>query len=556
MPRFLALDWGPSRIRLVSAVAGRGTVRIEQALAWDEGEALTPATAEALGQRLRERLKAAHVGAAPVLGSLGRDQVIIKEIRYPRVAAAEEPALVRFQAAKELTEATEGLVIDYTPLDRPAAGGEQRALILVARRDLVNAWKAMCRAAGLKLAALTPRPFGLAACLPGAAAPTQGEDASALLAVAADWAEFSVARGQTLLYARPLPLAGAMQPEEIRRNLALYAGQATAAPVRALFVAEDGDALRSRLEELLAIPVPALDPFAGVEAPTPAPSDRAGFGGAVGLVRLWAARGTTPVNFAAPKEPRPVTHTGRRRALRLAGLAVLGLVVLLILGNMVLASRRSEVQRLEADRDDAEAQLARLQPDKKRYQDLADWHKTALPVLDELYDLTARFPFKDEVKLTRLEINPLTAKTAKEAATRNKEYTTRMVLTGLVPANEDDLVERLVDTINRDPHCRAEIDQRRPVTGAAAGGDKDGGKGGGPVPGNGPGKGPDKRGGKGPGKALEEFVLHVDIAPQPAASYTTRLTGLPPAEKGGFGRRPGFGQWQGFGGKGGRRMGP
>src|SRR5690349_13303780 len=94
--RFLALDWAQNRIRVLSANAGRGKVRVEQIATFEETQPLTPATAEALGQRLREHLKAARIGAAPVLGCLGRDQIILKEVRYPKTSASEEPALVRF----------------------------------------------------------------------------------------------------------------------------------------------------------------------------------------------------------------------------------------------------------------------------------------------------------------------------------------------------------------------------------------------------------------------------------------------------------------------------
>jgi Tfp pilus assembly PilM family ATPase len=519
VPRFLALDWAHHRIRVVSASAGRGKVRVEQVASWEEAGVLTPATAEALGQRLRERLKAAGVAAAPLLGCLGRDQVILKEIRYPKADPAQEPALVRFQAAKELTEPADSLVIDYTPLDQAGPGGERRALILVTRRELVGAWKTMCRAAGLKLLALTPRPFALAAGLRLAApdAPAAPE-ASALLVAADGWSEFDVVRGDAVLYARPLAAGGGAQFEEVRRNLTLYAGQPQAAPVRALYVAEDGDgALQARLKDVLAIPVRALDPFAGVDLPPALPAERAGFAGAVGLVRLWAARGKAPVNFAAPKEPRPVVNTGRQRAVRLAGLAALAFIAVLFLGNMVLANRRDEVARLKADADDRDSLIRKLEPDKASFGVLSDWHKTDVPVIDELYDLIARFPYQPGIHVTRVDIAPLPGRTVKQPVKANeKEYTVRMVINGVVAPEEAGLVRKLVETINQDPHCRADVPNQRPAGNAGTA-----------------------------GKGQEEFVINVDIAPQPEANYTTRLV-VPPA-----GRFPGRFPGGGFRGGGG-----
>src|SRR5204863_7470691 len=120
---------------------------------------------EALGRRLREHLKGAGIGAAPVLACVGRDRVILKDLRFPQVPPSEEAAVVRFQASKEISEAAEDVVIDYTTVGEPGPSGERRAFALVVRRSVVAAYQALCKAAGLKLVGLVPRSFGIAACL-------------------------------------------------------------------------------------------------------------------------------------------------------------------------------------------------------------------------------------------------------------------------------------------------------------------------------------------------------------------------------------------------------
>ncbi|HEX4611106.1 MAG TPA: hypothetical protein VH092_23145, partial [Urbifossiella sp.] len=175
MSRFLAIDFDPQGVFVAAGTARGGAARVEQVLAWVPGAdhgppALTGDTAKAIGEQIRDRLKAANIAPAPALVCVGRDRVIFREATYPPVPPAEEPAVVRFQVLKELPENPEDLVLDYVQLPEPGPDGQRRATVVVVRKDVLAAVQAMCAAAGLKLAGVTPRPFAVAAGLSAAVA--------------------------------------------------------------------------------------------------------------------------------------------------------------------------------------------------------------------------------------------------------------------------------------------------------------------------------------------------------------------------------------------------
>ena len=176
MPQFLAIDWDQNQLHVVAGQAGGGKVRFQCAVRWQLDKSPNPAEAEALGRLLRDRLKEAGFATAPVLACVGRDRVILKDLRFPAVPISEEAGVVRFQAVKELTDSPDDVVIDYVTAGAPP-GAEQQAQVLIVRRDILNTYQKICHAAGLKLAVLTPRLFGVAASLRKATAGAPVEDA-------------------------------------------------------------------------------------------------------------------------------------------------------------------------------------------------------------------------------------------------------------------------------------------------------------------------------------------------------------------------------------------
>lgn len=447
MARFLALDWDHNQLHLVAADVRGGTVRIQRAVVWRESQSPNPAEAENLGKLLRERLKEAGITPAPVLACIGRDRVILKDIRHPAVPDYEEPAVVRFQAIKEITDPPDEVVIDYTP-----AGSEQRerrALVLVARRELVHAYRDLCQAAGLKLAALTPRPFGIIACLSRLNGQVPTDGAVAILAVSEKWAEFCVARGETVLFARSLAV-GPSLPGEVRRSLAVYNGQAAEHPVRTVYVAggDEHAPFRESLQNLLGIPVHSFDPLAGAEKADVPDGSRGAFAGAVGLLSAQAKKYEQAVNFVQPKQPRPPRDANRVRVLvaALAGVLLMGSLV--ALGYWRLSFKDQQVAEMNFRLSELERRERDLQHDVKGHTDLKKWSDSENVWLDQFYDFTAMFPDTKDIQLKHITGGEFSG-SAKE-----KEYVTKMMLKGVIPRGNQKPAQELRASLYEDKFYR------------------------------------------------------------------------------------------------------
>ena len=445
MPRFLAIDWDQNQLHVVAGVAGGGKVKFERALLWREEKSPNLADAEELGRLLRERLKSAGVAPAPVLACVGRDRVIFKDLRFPAVGIGEEAGVVRFQVFKELTDAPEEVVIDYTTVSAPGAA-EQQALAVVVRREILTTYQKLCQSAGLKLAALTPRSFGVAASLrktlAGTPASEDPESAIAVVVVGERWAEFSVLRGQKLLLARSLAVGPGLAGE-VRRNLTVYAGQAGRAPIQTLYLAGAND-----LGDLVQVPIQLFDPLAGAAGLDVPPAGRGAFAGAAGLLFARAESRGLPINFVQVRQPRAPRDPNNRRYVLAA--AVLGLAMLggVLWCWFLYANAARHLHDVQNQRDQLEAKLVEDRKEAKLYKALDDWDNVVW--LDELYDLTTRITDPNAIRITSVAADPI-SRNAKTI------YTAKITLKGSLVGNDGHKVlDQLIDSFKQDGYYSPE----------------------------------------------------------------------------------------------------
>jgi Type IV pilus assembly protein PilM len=459
--KFISIDLEPQGLFAVAGAVSRGTAKVEKAIAWAGTEteggppALTVDSAKQIGEQLKERLRSAGVSHAPVVVTVGRDRIVLKEVRYPAVPLHEEPNIVRFQALKELSDAPDDVVLDYVPLSNGAGAGERRSMAIVVRKDLFAAIQAMCTAANLKLAAVTPRPYALAAGLRQAFAtsvttpPESKADAVAILTLGPGGGEFNVVRdGEvTFTVAVPAPVVASepMLLSQIRRNLATYAGSNPAHPVQALYIAEadEGAGWAERFRSTLGIPVHSYDPLAGSVPSIPEPM-RGRFAGAAGLL---AAQSTPlPINFAAPRQPKQDADPKRGQLMIAALVAMLLLAACGVGGYFILDSADDNIDRLTTSRADKKKKVEESEPDLKRLEAVNGWRGRRVVWLDELFEMTERFPSSPP---PGFYMSSFTAK-AMPADPKTGKQTNQASFNVKLSAHNGDPVTALLTSINRD----------------------------------------------------------------------------------------------------------
>jgi len=114
-----------------------------------------------------------------------------------------------------------------------------------------------------------------------------------------------------------------------------------------------------------------------------------------------------PINFVHPREPKPPADPNRR-LMAWAGIAAAALLLIGgIAGYAVVAAKQREVERLTKQKNELDEDLVKLDQDERRIAAVDQWQKSEIVWLEELYNLTARFPDITKLRLTELTAEPL-----------------------------------------------------------------------------------------------------------------------------------------------------
>jgi len=445
--RFLAFDLDNNRLNIVGGSTTRKGVVVEKTLSWTLAEELTPANGENLGKGLRDALKAAGIPSAPVMVSVGRERVILKEVRFPAVGANEEPALVRFQTAKELTENPEESIIDYVVRENTGTT-DRLAMASVAKRSLIQGLQALCRGANLKLVAVTPRFYAIASAVQRLGASAEG-CAQAVLFQGQRWIELTILLGQTVVQSRSIGI-GTGLAGEVKRTLGLLSSQQDIYPQDLLVSSRDS--LPADFQESVGLPLRNFDPFRP-EDNTAGIADRGSFTSAVGLLQGWATKESFPVNFVAPKEPKVVKDTSMPVKIAMAATILVTVGALWFWSSMVLAGKTKELADTNKQLADVKVELTKMDQDRADIDKYKEWDKNSAHWLDDFYDLAQYFPWEHKGIAVKKISGSLTP--AAKGTKDKSDKIAHLAMVGNIPdPNSNQILSKFYDTVNKDKHFR------------------------------------------------------------------------------------------------------
>jgi Tfp pilus assembly PilM family ATPase len=361
---------------------------------------LSPASAEATGRWLRERLDEAGITGSQALMLLGRSRLNARFVRIPPVPDHERPAVVRFAADGD--PPLGNAVLDYSLLADPGAApvegeptlAEPAAFAVWIDPAMLEAVRTMLKGAKLTPTAVVPSAYGVRKAVERSAA-LFGRHRVLIVDGSTQSMELTVWHEDRLGLFRTVPMPEADQLDrrlqgEVQRTLAAWQSECGELPVEAVVLAGFSPALESTLRMKLGLPVAVVHPTRdlGIEAGEK-PFSLAVVGAAS------AGSGKWPINLL---EPRKVTvqRNTKRSSMVLGGF----LAASLLAGGAwylrsQFVSKDQEIADLKDEIADFDGKIAALKkpvPLLERHSLVKQWLDEDIPWLDEANDFALGLP--------------------------------------------------------------------------------------------------------------------------------------------------------------------
>lgn len=416
MPHVLVLDWDQREIRYVlGQTHGRGVrVLAMNALPLPPAGEDAQRVEQAFAAEIKGLLTRWKAGRPRVLVALPRSSVELLYLTLPPASAEELPELVANQAAQQSPTITEDTLLDFLPA--PGDPGSPRSVLAAAlAEEEQQRIRGRLAAAGLTPQRLVLRPLGGVSLFRRLIAATE-QTCLLIDRVGQDLALNVVAPGR-LGFTRTVRLPEQISEEDVADRLVAEAKRTVlAAPreqvgeegIRKIYIfgrPADQESLAAEIGSDLSLPVEVLDPLDAVQAPDAAvPPQPERFAPLLGVL-LDEAEGSHPIDFLHPRRPPHPWARWRIAAVAAGGLALVALALVLYVWS-TLAEVNADNQRLAARLRDLNETARKGVKQKQRIEAIAAWKNRDVNWLEELRDLSVRFPGPRDAVVLRMSMRP------------------------------------------------------------------------------------------------------------------------------------------------------
>lgn len=463
MPKYVAINIGASQIQYLLADIGRKKIQVldygtldlssssdeqptssEEESSTDQGlnaeeKNKTDDPKSALGEQLARKLTEVGGAGARAIIAIGRADVDIRRFTLPPASDSELAELVAIQVQSDMGGSGDQGVVDFV-LQPATSNGERPVEAVVATEKTLESYQAFSRKAGIKLQRLVLRPYALASLLDYFPDRDLSDDQKSTIALLVDQIAteadlLAIDRDQVVFW-RTVQLDGEPNDlaaieglvSEIARTLAispthLPTGRAIER-IQLLGCEQKHARLFAKLAEQTDLRVEILDPAlipevqglpdtralsadSGSEQPDMEAGDLNAWVAPLIAMLLAEANAAAPaIDLLNPRKPLPPRNN--KRVAMLAALA--GLILFTLAGTWLQEMHAQWDQSNEAlmsKLKELNTQGKKLGPQVALVRSIATWDSAGIIWLDELRDLSQKFPSAEEVTVRGMTISSL-----------------------------------------------------------------------------------------------------------------------------------------------------
>ena len=444
--QFLALDWDDHDVRVVHAAVRKGRSRILRVQSLAIPPDVRPADPQAFGGLLREFLDRERIRTRDVLIGLPRDRVTVKRLRgLPPAAPEDLPGVVAMQFERELAFPASQAAVDYAAPVPDGERGTLSAVVAAVRLDVLDSYRAILKAAGLKLmrAGLRPHANRLAV---NAVLDAGRHERVLFVDVGSTFTEIDVISGGQLTFTRAasvavpresephargasrteppstpdeglsLRLSGSPPPArgdersaalnalvmEVVRSVEAYRSEEPGVTINHVVIGGDtgleerlAEALRDRFDMTAELFSPAVhfgwDGDRGREA--------CGFAAVLGLIEAQTSRPEDHIDFLHPKKVVTKTEQRLRKLPIVAAVAALFLAAAGVLYFQTVTPQKRQLAELERQIEEARSNRREMDQLSSLVGAVRDLEERQIIWIDELHDILACLPGTDQLVL-------------------------------------------------------------------------------------------------------------------------------------------------------------